>query len=69
MLRIADCQPNKVQLNPHAVCAGCDDTEDSWKVGNGGSGDDDDDDDVLVDLDLFFFVKCAIMWWLYKTYI
>jgi len=57
MLRAADRQPNKVQLNPYAVCAGCDDTEDSWKVGDGGSGDDDDEDGVLVDLDLFFLCK------------
>jgi len=53
MLRTADCRPNKVQLNPYAVCAGCGDTEDSRKVGDGGGGDDDEDD-VLVDLDLFF---------------
>jgi hypothetical protein len=47
-----------VHSNSYAVCASCDDTEDSWKVGDGGSGDDDDDDDndddVLVDLDFFF---------------
>jgi len=43
-----------VHLNLYAVCAGCDDTEDYWKVGDGCSGGDDDEDDVLVDLDFFF---------------
>jgi hypothetical protein len=68
MLSTADCWPNKIYLNSYAVCASCDDTEDSWKVSDGGIGDVDDDY-VLVDLDFFFCVKYTTMWWLYKTYL